>query len=72
MSEELRKRFCIPQDHCLILTRTRWDPREGQDAESDFYDEMDAGGNVVGRYMVRDGGTVRPAPVAHARFEKLQ
>lgn len=72
MSEELRKRFCIPHDHQLVLTRTRWDPREGRDTEFDFYDETDAGGNVVGRYMVRDAGTVQPASAEHARYEKIQ
>jgi hypothetical protein len=72
MSEELRRRFDIPGDHHLVLTRTRWDPRDGQDAEFEYYDETDSSGNVVGRYMVRDSAAVRLACAAHVAYEKIQ
>lgn len=72
MSEELRRRFDIPDDHQLVLTRTRWDPREGQDAEFAYYDETDAEGTVVGRYLIRDSLSQRALPGQRVSYEKLQ
>lgn len=60
MSEEIKKRFEIPVSHSLQRTGGSREQRKGQDADIDIYDELDAVGDVVASYEVRESMSIYP------------
>lgn len=60
MSEEHKKKIGIPDGHGLVKTDTKWEQRKGRDTDYYFYDEVDANGNVVGKYEVSESMSIYP------------
>jgi hypothetical protein len=72
MSEELRKKFNIPDDHKIVQVETTWKQKRGQDTDTYQYDQIDPTGNVVARYLETDSTSIYPPFQRHVSFEKIQ
>jgi len=70
MSEEHRKLIGIPEGHQLIHTGSKTEQRRGQDADIDYYDEIDEGGVHIASYEVRDSMSVYPPQKRTITFTK--
>lgn len=71
MSEPLRKKLGIPDGHQLVQTDTKWEQRKGQDTDYYFYDEVNADGNVVGKYEVAEAMSIYPPFSTTVSWKKL-
>ena len=70
MSEEHRNLIGIPPDHQLVHTGSKTEQRKGQDADIDYYDEIDAGGVRIASYEVRDSMSIYPPQKRTVTFKK--
>lgn len=70
MSEEHRRLIGIPEDHQLIHTGSKTEQRKGQDADLEYYDELDAAGVHVASYEVRDSTSIYPPQKRTVTFRK--
>lgn len=61
MSDEYKQEIGIPNDHTLELVSSNWKgARKGQDTDEYLYRELDAAGNVVATYEVKDSTSTYP------------
>ncbi|MDY0180598.1 hypothetical protein [Aliarcobacter skirrowii] len=64
--EELK----IPSSHSLIQTKTEWNQKRGQDTDTYWYDEVDAEGKIIAKYIVKDSTSIYPPFKKNITFEK--
>lgn len=64
--EELK----IPSEHSLVQTKTEWKQKKGQDTDTYWYDEVDAQGNIIAKYIVKDSTSIYPPFGRNITFEK--
>lgn len=61
MSDEYKQKIGIPDDHTLELVSSNWKgARKGQDTDEYLYRELDAAGNVVATYEIKDSTVMLP------------
>lgn len=71
MSEEHRKLIGIPDEHQLVYTKSKNEQRKGRDTDFDYYDELDAQGNLVAQYEVKESMSIYPPFGTTKSFTKL-
>lgn len=64
--EELK----IPSEHSLVQTKTEWKQKKGKDTDTYWYDELDAQGNIIAKYVVKDCTGTYPPFRRNITFEK--
>jgi len=64
--EELK----IPSEHSLVQTKTESKQKKGQDTDTYWYDEVDAQGNIIAKYVVKDSTSIYPPFGRNVTFEK--
>lgn len=64
--EELK----IPSEHSLVQTNTEWKQKKGQDTDTYWYNEIDAQGNIIAKYVVKDSTSMYPPFGRNITFEK--
>jgi hypothetical protein len=69
--DEHKKKIGISESHKLIQTDTKWEQRKGQDTDTYWYDEIDALGVVVAKYIVKDSTSMYPPFGRSITYEKL-
>ena len=61
MSDEYKKKIGIPDNHTLEMISSNWKgTRKGQDTDEYLYRELDAEGNVVATYEIKDSTSTYP------------
>lgn len=71
MIEDHKKRMGISEAHSLVQTETIWKQRKGMDTDYYFYDELDAEGEVVGKYKVAEATSIYPPFGKTVQWDKL-
>lgn len=71
MSDEHRKLIGIPEGHALKRTGSEREQRRGQDADIDYYDEVNEAGELVAKYEVRESMSIYPPFKNTVSFKKL-
>lgn len=71
MRDEHKKKIGIPDARDLVPTNTKWEQRKGRDTDYYFYDEVDADGNVVGKYEVSESMSIYPPFGTTVSWKKL-
>ncbi|XEG75361.1 hypothetical protein QA447_14355 [Pseudomonas sp. abacavir_1] len=60
MEPELRAKIGIPADHRVEQTNTTWKQKSGRDTDTYWYDEFNAAGELVAKYVVEDSTSMYP------------
>lgn len=71
MSEDHKKKIGVPEGHDLVQKDTKWEQRKGRDTDYYLYDEVDADGNVVGKYEVSESMSIYPPFGTTVSWKKL-
>lgn len=61
----------IAENNKLIQTDTKWEQRKGQDTDTYWYDEIDATGNLVAKYILKDSTSMYPPFGRTVSYEKV-
>lgn len=69
--DDAKSRIGIPADHDLIETDTTWGTKGGQDTDTYWYDEVNAEGAVVNKYVLYDSTAMHPPFGRSIHWEKV-
>lgn len=69
--DEHKKKIGIPEAHNLVQTDSKWEQRKGQDTDTYWYDEVDASGAVIAKYIVKDSTSIYPPNSRSITYEKV-
>ena len=71
MSDEHKQLIGIPAEHTLVQTSSKTEQRKGKDTDIDYYDELDANGQLVAKYEVKETMSIYPPFGVSKSFTKL-
>jgi len=69
--DEHKKKMGIPEAHNLVQTDSKWEQRKGQDIDTYWYDQVDASGAVIAKYIVKDSTSIYPPNSRSITYEKV-
>lgn len=69
--DDHKKLLGIPEGHSLRRTGGGREERKGQDTDIDVYEHLDADGNVVAKYEVRDSTSIYPPSKRSVTHRKI-
>lgn len=66
-----KEKLGVPNDHELVMTSNKSEQRKGRDTDIYGYDEKNANGEIIAKYVVRDSMSIYPPQSTTVSFIKL-